>query len=199
MTPSPDTERITRLLGAMRAGDTGAFRDLYALVYAHLHRLAHQRRRQWDGNDTINTTALVHEVYLKLVKQEDAEYDDASHFFGVASRAMRHVLIDYARQRRAARRGGAQVHVPLDESIMGSAGQIPLERLDDLISLDRALERLEAISERNCRIFECRFFGGMTVEETARAQSVGTATVKRGWAMAQLWLYRALHEETGPA
>lgn len=189
-----DTERVNRLLGAVRGGDTAAFRELYALVYEHLRGLARQRRRQWDGNDTINTTALVHEVYLKLVRQDRPDYDDASHFFGVVSRAMRHVLIDYARQRKAARRGGGQAHVPLDENLMGTGGQIPLNRLDDLISLDRALESLEAVSARNCRIFECRFFAGMTVEETARALGIGTATVKRGWAMAQLWLYRALSE-----
>lgn len=178
---------VTRMLQELSDGNTAMVDRLFPLVYDELRELAHRQRRNWKGNSTMNTTALVHEAYLKLVDQDRADLNSRAHFFALASRVMRHVLIDYVRRSRAEKRGGDRIKVPLDDVIVMSE-----TRADELLALDEALQRLERLDERQSRIVECRFFGGMTIEETAAALNVSTATVTRGWRMAQAWLYREI-------
>ena len=191
---SQDT--VTRLLDELQRGNRDVLDRLFSVVYEELHGIAHRQRRQWHGDYTLNTTALLHEAYLKLVDQSQAEWESRSHFMAVAAKAMRHILVDYAKQRRAAKRGGDVQKVSL-EAMPGGEEVIVLteERADELIALEEALGRLERVSERQSRIVECRFFGGMTIEETAAALNISPATVKRGWAMAQAWLYREIQQE----
>ena len=194
------SDTVTRLLGAARDGDAEALNALFPLVYDELHGLAHQRRRQWRGDNTLNTTALVHEAYLKLVDQSKANFAGRVHFLKVASTAMRHILINYAERRQALKRGGGVQKLPLDEHRALAEGAIGLSRAqaDDLMALDDALRALEAISERQSRIVECRFFGGMTNEETAEALGISTATVKRDWRLARAWLFRQMRTDLLP-
>ena len=186
-------ETITKLLDAAREGDRNALNELFPLVYGELRALAQRQRRNWHGDYTINTTALVHEVYIKLADQSQADWQSRAHFFGVAARAMRQILIDYARHRRAQKRGGDIAKTSFDEMKLVE-GKIALsdERADSLVTLDEALKRLEKISERQSRIVECRFFGGMTIEETAEVVGISTATVKRSWNLAQVWLFQEM-------
>ncbi len=188
------TTGVTYLLEALRQGDHGALDRLFPLVYDHLHELAHGQRRHWQGDDTLNTTALVHEAYLKLVDGAPAGWNGRAHFYGVAAIAMRHILINYAKKRRRKKRGGDQIKLSFDEERLIASGMMDLspENADDLVVLDEAMKRLETISTRQVRIVECRFFGGMSVVETAEALGLSPATVKRGWAMAQAWLYREM-------
>lgn len=187
-------ETALRLLADLQAGDRHAFDRLFPLVYHELHALAAQQRRRWDGDDSLNTTALVHEAYLRLAGTPVQAWENRPHFLAVAARAMRQILIDYAKRRRADKRGGGQQHVALHEIEAalrngvdaGEAGS------DALLALEEALLRLEAHDARQSSIVECRFFGGMSIQDTAVALDVSPATVKRGWAMAQAWLYREL-------
>jgi RNA polymerase sigma factor (TIGR02999 family) len=188
----------TRRMARIRSGDAAAVDELFALVYADLRGLARAQRRRWEGDHTLNTTVLVHEAYLRLVDQTSPEWEDRAHFMSVAARAMRHILIDYARQRQAQKRGGARERLSLDEIESSLAGADPSEARDEaLLALDASLERLARESERQSRIVECRFFGGMTIEETAEAVGVSPATVKRAWTAAQAWLYRDLRAALG--
>lgn len=192
---------VTRLLADVQGGDPAALDDLFQLVYGELREAAHAQRRSWEGDETLNTTALVHEAYLRLVDQSDPDWRNRAHFLAAASRAMRHILIDYARRRRAKKRGGPRPRLSLHEieaALEGSADSTEAQD-EALVALDAALERLERESERQSRIVECRFFGGMTIPETAEALGVSPATVKRGWAAAQAWLYRDLREALGEA
>jgi RNA polymerase sigma factor (TIGR02999 family) len=186
--------RVSTLVEAVAAGDRQALDELFPLVYEELGRLAHQQRRRWDGDFTLTTTALVHEAYLKLAGQRQLPTENRAHFLGVASRAMRHILCNYARDRRRQKRGGGQPHLPLDRA--DPADGTPLDLSDDqadrLAGLDEALRRFEAIAERQCRVVECRFFGGMSVEETAAALGVSPRSVKRDWAFARAWLLREM-------
>ena len=186
-------ETITKLLDAARGGDRNALNELFPLVYGELRALAQRQRRNWHGDYTINTTALVHEAYITLADQSQANWQSRAHFFGVAARAMRQILIDYARRRRAQKRGGDISKTSFDEMKLVE-GKIALsdERADSLVTLDEALKRLEKISERQSRIVECRFFGGMTIEETAEVVGISTATVKRSWNLAQVWLFQEM-------
>lgn len=193
---APPQETVSQLLEALRDGNSEAINALFPLVYDELHSLAHRKRIEWRGDYTMNTTALVHEAYLKLVDQTRVKWNSRSHFFAVASKAMRHLLINYAEAQRAQKRGGNVVKVSLDEqvAIWKDLPDLADNTASSLIELNKALKNLEAISERQARIVECRFFGGMTIEETAEALDVSPATVKRGWAMAQAWLHRAIQE-----
>lgn len=184
---------VSRLLGRLRAGERGALDELFPVVYEELRRLAHRHRRRWRGDETLNTTALIHELYLKLTDVERQDWQNRAHFLHAASRAMRHILINYAERRRAEKRGGAQTVVPLEDvaPVLGDGAFTP-ERAHALIELDRALERLSGVSDRQARIVECRVFGGMTIDETAQALDISPATVSRGWAVAQAWLHREL-------
>ena len=190
----PQQDSVTHLLDAMRGGDRGAFERLFPLVYAELHQVAGIQRRQWDGDDTLNTTALVHEAYLRLVDQTAPRWVNRPHFMAVAATAMRQILIDYAKRKQAAKREGSRNYVPLHElEEVLSGGADASEVLPDaLIALDSALATLERHNPRQRQIVECRFFGGMTIEDTAEALALSTATVKRDWTMAQAWLYREL-------
>ncbi len=187
---------VGHLLQELRAGNQTAFGELLPLVYDELHRLAERQRGRWQGDETLNTTALVHEAYLKLADQSMPEWQSRAHFLSVASTAMRQILIDYAKRKCAAKRGGRQRHVPLHE-VEGALGQAePSSEMCDeaLIALDDALRRLDQSNRRQMRIVECRFFGNMSVDDTAEALGVSPATVKRGWGMAQAWLYRDLKQ-----
>lgn len=181
---------MTRLLRDYTGGNERVLDELIPYVYDDLRRIAHRRLGSEPAGLTLDTTALVHETYLNLVDQSRCGWADRAHFFAVASRVMRHVLIDYARQKRAQKRGGDRVRVPLLE---GMAAEEP--RLGDLLALDEALTALGERDERLARVVECRFFGGMTVEETAAALAVSTRTVERDWTRARAYLHRSL---TGP-
>lgn len=190
---------VSRLLARARRGDHEAFDDLLPLVYDELRQLAQLQRRRWEGNETLNATALVHEAYLRLVDQTAPEYRNRAHFLAVASRAMRHILIDYARRRAAQKRGGHLRRLSLEqiESALKRAEDPADARDEALLALEKSLERLEQEDARQSRIVECRFFGGMTIPDTAEALGISPATVKRGWAAAQAWLYRDLRRALG--
>ena len=194
--PSPeDPEAITDALSAFRNGAPDAMARLAPLVYEQLKRIARAQLRAEPAGHTFSTTALVHEAYLRLVNQTRAEWQDRGHFFAVASSAMRRILVDYARRYRAERRGagddGAPAKpVPLDDT------EIPVaERAESLIALDEALERLGEFDERQARVVECRFFGGLTEEETAAALGISQRTVAREWVTAKGWLYQELRRD----
>lgn len=191
------THTVTRLLKKVESGNDEALDQLFAVVYDELHERARWQRRQWQGNNTLNTTALIHEAYLKLVDQEEAAWTNRAHFLAVAATAMRHILINYARDQRAQKRGGTHPPFSLEglRDELGRAVAIDEERAEALVVLDETLTRLEAVSTRQSRIVECRFFGGMTIEETAAALDISTATVSRGWAMAKAWLHREMQRE----
>lgn len=179
---------ITGLLRELSQGRAEVLDRLMPIVYDKLRRIAHAQLRGERPDHTLNTTALVNEAYLKLVNVHKVEWRDRAHFFAVAARLMRRILIDYARARQREKRGGDTAHLPLAE-----AQDIPLGRAaDDLLALEEALARLEAQSERQCRVVECRCFAGMTVEETAAALGISVATVKRDWAFSRAWLNREL-------
>jgi RNA polymerase sigma factor (TIGR02999 family) len=185
---------VTQLLDALRAGDRDALEQLFPLVYAELHHLAGIQRRRWDGDDTLNTTALVHEAYLRLVDLTAPQWLNRPHFMAVAATAMRQILLDYAKRKRAAKRDGARDYIPLHEleEVLTEGGDASEVLPEALIALDAALVKLEQQSPRQRSIVECRFFGGMTIEDTAEALLLSPATVKRDWTMAQAWLYREL-------
>lgn len=189
------------LLSQVRAGEAEAFDRLFPLVYDELRRLAAAQRRRWEGDETLDTTALVHEAYLRLVEQSSPEWRDRAHFLAVASRAMRHILVDYARIRRAQKRGGSRQRLTLEEleSALEQAEDPSDARDEALLALEEALARLNHHDPRQVRIIECRFFGGMTIPETAEALGVSPSTVTRGWAAAQAWLYRDLRRVLGTA
>lgn len=176
---------VTGLLSAVRAGEPGALEDLFSLVYEQLKTLAHARRLHWRGDETLDTTALVHEAYLKLVRAEDADWEDRAHFFAVASRAMRQILVNYARRRRTQKRGGGAQVVSLDE-----VNPVAPEAADDLLALNEALDRLDETHARQRQVVEFRFFAGLTIHETAEVLAVSTATVERDWRVARAWLRR---------
>lgn len=178
---------VTRMLSAARMGDEDALDGLFQAVYGELRRLAHGHRQAWRGNETLGTTALVNEVYLKFTKQGEVPWQDRAQFFATASKAMRHILINYAEQRRAGKRGGAQEPLSLDESLVASD-----DTAEELLALDQALQRLQELSPRQTRVVECRFFAGLDVTQTAEALAISPTTVKRDWAMASAWLKREI-------
>jgi len=181
----------TRLLLEGRAGDRAALDALFSHVYEEMKSIARYRLRRDRGSDTINTTVLVHETYVKLVDGKRTNWQDRAHFFALASRAMRFILVDHARARLALKRGGEREVVTLDE--LQVAG--PSATSVDLIHLNDALERLMTHSERLGRVVECRFFGGMTLEDIAAVTGHSVPTVKRDWARARTWLYQFMGGE----
>jgi RNA polymerase sigma factor (TIGR02999 family) len=185
-------DEVTRLLDALQHGDRAALDRLVPLVYEELRALAHGQRQRWQGDHTLDTTALIHEAYLKLVDQSRVSWESRAHFLATAAKAMRHILINYARDRRAQKRGGDQPKLSLEELSEGMEGTAVLsdDRAELLIALDAALTKLEHVNERQSRIVECRFFGGLTIEETAAALGISTASVSRGWALAQVRLFQ---------
>lgn len=186
-----DVGEITRLLEQLDS-EPGEEREavlseLMPLVYGELKVLARSNRYRWNGVESLGTTSLVHEAYLKLADQDRSEFSNRRQFYALASKAMRSILIDNARWHSRQKRGGGQRPAVLEESMLVSA-----ERSEDLLALDEALNQLEGHQPRLARIVECRCFGGLTVDETAEALDVSTATVKRGWSLARAWLYRML-------
>jgi len=182
----------TRLLEAVRAGDRDALNDLFPLVYEELRDQARSQRRNWKGDYTLNTTAMVHEAYLKLVEQSRMNWQNRAHFLSVAARAMRYILLDYAKHRQAKKRGGEFKKVSIDLVPVAGDFDIPEEKADALVALNEALDQLADLSKRQSQVVECRFFGGMTIADTAIALEISTATVKRDWLIAQAWLYRKM-------
>lgn len=191
---SPDD--ITTLLEAVHDGDRAAIDRLFPALYDELRRLAHAQRREWQGDYTINTTALVHEAYLKLVRQERLGWNERSHFFALAAKAMRHILMDYARRRQAAKRGGDARPVGLEDAAE-AVNPVSPESAAELLALESALADLESVNERQARVVECRFFAGLPVAETAVALGISEATVKRDWRTARAILRDAL-DPLGP-
>ena len=182
-----DTQaEVTALLREMRTGEGDAMERLLPLVYEDLRRIAHRQLGREREGHTVSTTALVHEAYLRLVDRH-AGWEDRAQFLGVAAQAMRRVLVDYARQHRAAKRNGALEQVPLDDAIL-----VVEERGDVLIGLDEALTHLATLDARQSRVVECRFFGGLTEDETAGVLGVTARTVRRDWIKAKGWLHQQL-------
>jgi RNA polymerase sigma factor (TIGR02999 family) len=184
---TPSREETTTLLAASTLGDAQATDRLMTLVYAELKRLAAHYLRGERPDHTLQPTALVNEAYLQLVDQKNHRWQNRAHFVGVAAQLMRRILVDHARAHKAAKRGGGEVKVPLDDAFVMSN-----ERSKELLAIDEALERLAARDPQQSRIVELRFFGGLSVEETAGVLGISTATVKRDWSVARAWLYREI-------
>jgi len=182
-----DPATITSLLRRYRDGDQDALAQLMPLVYNELHRLASSYLRRERPDHTLQTTALVHEAYLRLVDQKEAHWNERGHFFAVAAQTMRRILVDYARRHKAAKRGGPMPKVSLDVAVDFSE-----EQSENLLLVDRLLTRLAAIDPQEVRIIELRFFGGLSVEETAEALGISATTVKREWSLARKWLAREM-------
>jgi len=181
---SPD---VTLLLTELAHGNQEAGEKLVPLVYEELKSLARSYMRRERPDHTLQTTALVHEAYLRMVRQRTVDWQNRSHFFGIAAQLMRRILIDHARGHLRAKRGGAQEILPLDGAIVFSP-----EHSAELVKLDHALERLSKLDARQSRIVELRFFGGLTVEETAEFLGISPKTVKRDWSVAKAWLHAEL-------
>jgi RNA polymerase sigma factor (TIGR02999 family) len=180
---------ITGLLVAWRGGNQAAFDSLLPVIYDELRRIAHRQLSLERSDHTLGTTALVNEAYLKLIDQTRAQWADRAQFFAIAARAMRRILVDYARQHRAQKRGGGREQVSLDDAMLTAD-----QRAETLVALDAALDRLAQLDARLSDVVECRFFGGLTEEETAAALGVTDRTVRRDWVKAKAWLQQALEE-----
>lgn len=189
MQPS-STHEVTGLLRAWNAGDQGALQKLTPLVYEQLHRIAQRYMAAERSDHTLQTTALIHEVYLRLVDVREIDWQGRTHFFAMCARLMRRILTDLARSRHFQKRGGDALRVPLDEGLV-----ISREPDADLVAVDDALTALAAIDERKSRVVELRFFGGLSVEETAEVLKVSPDTVMRDWKLAKVWLLGQLSEE----
>ncbi|MEW6213327.1 MAG: sigma-70 family RNA polymerase sigma factor [Acidobacteriota bacterium] len=184
---APSPKEITQLLVAWSDGDQAALEKLIPLVHAELHRLAHRYMGRERPGHLLQTSALVNEAYLRLVDWKNVRWQNRAHFFGVAARMMRRILVDFARSRPHTRGGGEARHVSLDEAFVVSS-----ERSADLLAIDDALKSLAEVDPRKSRIVELRFFGGLSVEETAEVLKVSSITVIREWNKAKVWLYREL-------
>jgi RNA polymerase sigma factor (TIGR02999 family) len=178
---------VTQLLCLWSTGDRAALESLMEVVYAELRHLAHSYLRRERQGHTLQSTALVHEAYLRLINQNDVSWQNRAHFFGIAASMMRRILIDHARSRQASKRGAGIPLLKLDDAVAGSG-----PRDLDLVALDRALEKLTRIDPQQSRIVELRFFAGLSIEDTAEVLNISPATVKREWAMAKAWLYREM-------
>lgn len=179
---------VTELLVRWSNGDAAAREALVPVVYDELRHLARHHLASQRPDHTLQSTALVHEAYIRLTGHRWARWQNRHHFFGVAAQLMRQILVDHARKRRAAKRGGNGVTLTLDEAVA-----VPLEREVDLIALDDALNGLAALDLRQSQIVEMRFFGGLSIEDTSQVLGISTATVKREWATARTWLYAELY------
>jgi len=187
---SSPPEEVTQLLVDWGNGNRAALDKLMPLVYGELHRLAHQYMRRERPGNTIQTSALVNEAYLKLVDQREVHWQNRAHFYGIAAQLMRRILVDHARSRQYAKRGGSAENVPLDEGLIVSE-----ERGAEVIALDDALKGLATLDERKSQIVELRFFGGLSIEETAEVLGVSPGTVMRDWTLAKAWLRREIASE----
>lgn len=188
MTSAP--QEVSQLLHAWANGDQSALDRLMPLVYEELRQMASRYMHRQSPGHTLQTTALIHEAYLRLVNQKEARWQNRAHFFGVAAKAMRHILVDYARTRQAAKRGGETRKVSLNEAALVAADQA-----EEIVALDLALERLATVDYRKCQVVELRYFGGLSVEETAEVLKVSAETVMRDWRLARTWLLRELSKQ----
>jgi RNA polymerase sigma-70 factor (ECF subfamily) len=179
----PATQNVTGMLRDWTNGDQEALDKLIPVVYDELRRQAARYLRGERPGHTLQTTALIHEAYLRLIKQHNVEWKDRAHFYAIAARLMRQILVDHARKRQAAKRGGSDIKVPLEEEMA-----ISPERSVDLVALDEALTRLAGIDPQQSRIVEMRYFSGLSTEETAEVMGVSSRTVKRDWNVAKAWL-----------
>jgi RNA polymerase sigma factor (TIGR02999 family) len=183
----PPSSEITALLVDWSKGDKTALDKLFPLVERELHRLAHSYMRRENPDHTLQTTALVNEAYLRLVDQRNTHWQNRAHFFGIAAQMMRRILLNYARDQNRAKRGGGALHVSLSKALI-----LPAQKDRELIALDDALVRLEAIDERKSKVVELRYFGGLSVEETAEVLKVSAITIMRDWQFAKAWLAREM-------
>lgn len=186
-----DSHAVTRLLDAYRNGDSGASDQLFELVYDELHAMARRQLRFRRPGDTINTTGLVHEAYLKLFDRSDSDWNDRAHFFAVSARAMRQILVDYARMSNAQKRGGDAHRTELDSGVLFQEA-----RPVDLLDLEDAMKKLAELNPRMAQIVEMRYFGGMEIQEIAAVLDVSSRTVDRDWYKAKSFLYLALTEDS---
>ena len=182
------SEQITVLLRQWSDGNREALDELLPLVYNELHKQARRYFRKERQDHTLQTTALIHEAYLKLIDQRDVEWQNRTHFFAIAAQMMRRILVDHARAKHRDKRGGDDVKLPLEEAML----VVVDERNVDLIALDEVLTRLEAVDEQQARVVELRYFSGLSLEETAEALKISRATAARDWSMAKAWLHREL-------
>jgi len=189
-TTSASQEEVTQLLVDWGNGNRAALEKLMPLVYEELRRLAHHHMRRESPGHTLQTTALVNEVYFRLVDQKHIRLQNRAHFFAISAQLMRRILVDHARSHQYAKRGGGAHKVSFDEGAV-----VAQEQAADLIALDDALLSLAAIDERKSRIVELRFFGGLSVEETGEALKISSRTVMREWSMAKAWLYRTINHD----
>lgn len=182
------TKHFTQLLNSVSKGDKFALEKILPMVYEELRTISSKYLRDEHRKHTLQTTELVHEAYLKLIGDEKLTWENRSHFFGIAARSMRQILVDYARKRKSQKRGSGETKLSLEnaELIVG-------ESEEELINLNDALDKLEKIEERSCKIVELRFFSGLSIEETAKMLNISTATVKRDWNFARAWLYREIN------
>jgi RNA polymerase sigma factor (TIGR02999 family) len=185
-------QNITELLVGYGRGDKEALDRLMPIVYDELRRQAARYLRREQAGHTLQTTALIHEAYVRLVDQRNVQWQNRAHFFGIAAQLMRRILVDHARTKKRVKRGGSDVRVSLGEATVAVKGQDL-----DVVALDEALERLAQIDEQQSRVVELRFFSGLTVEETAEVMGISPATVKRDWSMAKAWLHRELSGHIG--
>jgi RNA polymerase sigma factor (TIGR02999 family) len=186
----PPAREITRLIQEHLHGSRDALDQVFPLVYEELHRMAHRALLRERASHTLNTTALVHEAYLRLMDQERASWNDRAHFLAIAATAMRRILVDYARRQKRLKRGGDRRPVTLDDAML-----VADQRADTLLALDEALSALAGLNERLSRVVECRFFAGLTVEETAATLQVTTRTIERDWQKARAWLFLQLRND----
>lgn len=192
MTPAP--AHVTDMLIAWGRGDQAALGEIMPLVYEELRRLAHRHLGREKEGQTLETTALVHEAYLRLIDQTRTEFQSRAHFFAIASRQMRRILVDHYRARHYAKRGGHTAHIEIEQTCMVAAG-----KAREVLALDDALTELASFDERKCRVVELRFFGGLSVEDTALALGVSQGTVMRDWTLARAWLQRAITSSNADA
>jgi RNA polymerase sigma factor (TIGR02999 family) len=185
----PDSHEVTKLLLAWSEGDKAAMDRLMPLVYDELRRLAKSHMRRERGANTLQTTALVHEAYLRLIDQKEAQWQNRAHFFAIAAQMMRRVLVDHARSRQYQKRGGGARRVSFDEAL-----EVSDERAAEVVALDEALTALAEFDERKSRLVELRFFGGLSIEETAEVLGVSPGTVMRDWTLAKTWLQRQINK-----
>lgn len=188
--PNEASTPVTQLLVRWRAGDRKALEALMPLVYDELRRLAHHYLRQERSNHTLQSTALVHEAYLRLAGQNPPQWQNRAHFFGIAAHVMRQILVEYARSRGTAKRGANAPRLGLD-----AAAAIGQQTDVDVVALDRALQELSELDAQQGRIVELRFFAGLTIEDTSEVLGISPATVKRDWTTARAWLFRAMTGE----
>ncbi len=190
---SSSSQPVTELLARWKSGDVSARDALVPLVYDELRRIARRCLSSQSSSNTLQPTALVHEAYLRLARRDSIDWQGRAHFFALSAQMMRQILVDHARMQAAAKRGSNAVTVVVDE-----ASAVSKVRNLDLIALDDAMQRLAALDPRQCQIVELRFFGGLSIEETAQTVNISPATTKREWATARLWLHRAMSNHSQP-